>query len=343
MSKYPCGLIQDIIPLYLEGDVSDETKEIVKEHLKDCISCSSLMNEYSNDELKLDEYKEDLPHAKTFKKLMKRLKIWGSIIIVAGILVAITIGVVGYKIGEQPTKDILTLASIVKTFEKQGLPLKEDKLKSPDNYILNGVKPFIFSVGKDKDTILIYTFNSFVEREAIAGKDSISNAFSLQKVSYNAKNTYLVYIAAKVPKTDQDMSSITKTKDLISNIVFKYLNDGKEVTYKGDSTSWSGTVTLKYYEHWWKDPAGVLNYESYNTQDPVIKYRMSNKEAVGPIDFEYETTAGGGKLTGAHLNKEGYLDIGGGGSNGAMPRRGGDINFTIRWAGKEENIVLKAQ
>ena len=91
MSKYPCGLIKDIIPLYIEGDISDETKEIVENHLKDCKSCSALMDEYSNDELKLDEYKDDLPRANTFKKLMKRLKVWGSIVIIAGILIAITI------------------------------------------------------------------------------------------------------------------------------------------------------------------------------------------------------------------------------------------------------------
>ena len=40
--KYPCEMIQDLIPLYIEGICSDESKKIVEEHLSLCKSC----NEY---------------------------------------------------------------------------------------------------------------------------------------------------------------------------------------------------------------------------------------------------------------------------------------------------------
>jgi RNA polymerase sigma-70 factor, ECF subfamily len=36
--------------------------------------------------------------------------------------------------------------------------------------IPNGVKPTVFSLGEKKDTLLVYTFKSFVERDAIVKK-----------------------------------------------------------------------------------------------------------------------------------------------------------------------------
>ena len=86
------------------------------------------------------------------------------------------------------------------------------------------------------------------------------------------------------------MKIIGETRTLISGIVFKYLNDGKVVVYKGESTSWEGTFTLKYYEHWWKDEKGKLHYDSYNETPQLIKYKMPDITAVGTIDFEYQTT-----------------------------------------------------
>lgn len=39
MKKISCNIIKDILPLYLDGVVSDDTKKIVEEHLKECDQC----------------------------------------------------------------------------------------------------------------------------------------------------------------------------------------------------------------------------------------------------------------------------------------------------------------
>jgi len=344
MIKYPCGLIEDLIPLYIEDDVSDATKEIVEKHLKDCKDCSNLVQEYSNDELKLADFKEDLPQANTFKKWMKRLKIWGIITVAVAIFAFIAIGTIGYKIGEKPKNDILTLKTIIKTFEKQGVALKENSLKSPDEYELSGVKPTVFTIGDKKGTLLVYTFKSFVEREDIVEKSNkFNDLISLQEYSLKAKNALLVYVSAQNPTTEEEMKSIGETRVLISDIVFKYLNDGKVIIYKGESTSWEGTFTLKYYEHWWEDEKGTLHYDAYNESSPLVKYKMTDITSVGPINFKYETTSGGGASTSSRLDKEGYSRMGKSGGTGLMPRENEDITFAIKWNGKEENIILKAQ
>ena len=39
MKKISCNIIRDILPLYLDDVVSDETKQMVEEHLQSCASC----------------------------------------------------------------------------------------------------------------------------------------------------------------------------------------------------------------------------------------------------------------------------------------------------------------
>ena len=36
MEKINCNVIQDILPLYIDDVVSDDTKELVEEHLQNC-------------------------------------------------------------------------------------------------------------------------------------------------------------------------------------------------------------------------------------------------------------------------------------------------------------------
>lgn len=38
--KYSCGIIDDLLPLYLDGACSDESKGIIEAHLKTCEACS---------------------------------------------------------------------------------------------------------------------------------------------------------------------------------------------------------------------------------------------------------------------------------------------------------------
>ena len=37
--KNECNIVRDILPLYLEDMVSEDTANFIKEHLKDCPEC----------------------------------------------------------------------------------------------------------------------------------------------------------------------------------------------------------------------------------------------------------------------------------------------------------------
>lgn len=284
---------------------------------------------------------EDLQNADTLKKRTKRLKI--GVLVTIIIIIFGTIGVLEYKSNRASTDNYLSLNTIISTFNKGGLILKEDKLKSPEDFALNEIKPAIFNIGDRKDTLLIYIFKSFLERDEILRQtDKFNNPFSIEQIPFKAKNALIVYIPYELPKTEEEYAPINKLISSISYTVFKQLNDGKEKVYKGESANWEGTFTFKYYEYWLQDEKAI-HYDSYSWTFPEIKYKMPDINAVGPITFEYKAGSESGKSTGIMLNEDGHADLGSGGGTGPIPRENEEVSFTIKWEDKEEHIVLKPQ
>lgn len=274
---------------------------------------------------------------------MKRLKLWGLATSVLIIVAFIATGALGCKIRESSKDDLLSLTKIIKAFEAENFPLEEDRSKSPADYDLNGVEPAIYGTGENKDLILIYNFKSYSEKEKILDEtDKYNNHFSYEEFPFHAKNSLIVFRPSEMAETEEGLENITKTRSIISRIVFEELNEGKERVYKGKSENWEGTYTYKYYEHWYEGEDGLL-YRSYEEYHPVIKYTKSDIENVGPIIFEYKAGTSSGRGEGITLNEDGYAKLGGGSSNGSILREGEKVHFNIRWGNKEEHIVLNAQ
>lgn len=339
MSKHPCELIEDLLPLYVEGDVSDSTKEIVEEHIKECENCSSLLKEYKNDEIKVEEL-DDLPEAHTFKRWMKKLRIFGIAAIVILVVAAIAAGILGYKAGESTKNDTLKLKTVVNAFNKGGLNLKEDNPDTKDKNAIFGIKPSVYTIGDSKDKLLIYMFKSFIDRDEVLSK--YSDQRLVEKVQFKAKNSYIVYLAFDPTKSNNSYETFVKTNKLIADIVFKDLNQGKEVIFKGESEHWQGTFTLKYYQNWIQDDKG-FHYDGYYQEYPVLKYKMQDIDSVGPVSYEYQTTAGGGSGERDTIDSDGYMRLGSAAGNGAIHDITKDINFSVKWKDKEEHMVLKLQ
>lgn len=100
MNKYPCELIEDLLPLYMEDDLSEKTKNIVKEHLYECPDCRRLMDEYNEAEPVLTDVEETLPRVDTFKKWMGRLKRWALLTMMIIVIAGVSIGGISYYIGK---------------------------------------------------------------------------------------------------------------------------------------------------------------------------------------------------------------------------------------------------
>lgn len=72
--KLDCCVVRDLLPLYVESMVSDQTAEQIKHHLAECPDCLNECNSFENNS-RLDILEAPVPHSvsKPFKKIMRKL------------------------------------------------------------------------------------------------------------------------------------------------------------------------------------------------------------------------------------------------------------------------------
>lgn len=97
MEKINCNVIQDILPLYIDHAVCDDTKRLVEEHLTECESCRKSYNEILDDlvtpidaEMKQDSAEEIRRFKKFFSKKRRKtvfLSVTGAVVLFVGIVV----------------------------------------------------------------------------------------------------------------------------------------------------------------------------------------------------------------------------------------------------------------
>lgn len=77
MNKISCNVIQDLLPLYMDQVVSEDSRILVEEHLKECQKCRTCLSEMeaevpiSYDEEQREKAKQEL---KNFQKFLSRKK-----------------------------------------------------------------------------------------------------------------------------------------------------------------------------------------------------------------------------------------------------------------------------
>ena len=74
--KYPCDMIQDLLPLYLDGVCSEESKKAVEEHLSECPDCKGFYDDIREDngmEIGTHNADRELKKAVSFRAVKKRI------------------------------------------------------------------------------------------------------------------------------------------------------------------------------------------------------------------------------------------------------------------------------
>ena len=94
MEKINCNVIQDILPLYIDDVVSDDTKELVEEHLQNCEICQQVYHETKTDlenDMKISAQTKESSHEandlKSFRKFLKKRKIKTILLSIAATIV----------------------------------------------------------------------------------------------------------------------------------------------------------------------------------------------------------------------------------------------------------------
>ena len=159
-----CGIIRDLLPLYVEGVVSEESRQLIEEHLAECADC----REY----LKL--LQEDLPEAETASfadETASLRKIKRKIAINRILIVMVTLG---FAIAA------IAFMSALKLTDYEGTLEENVSYELPDGYEEIAVsasdpencKCYVRDTAEKKETITIY-YNGLLQEDFISEKDII--------------------------------------------------------------------------------------------------------------------------------------------------------------------------
>jgi len=254
----------------------------------------------------------------------------------------------GYKVGEVATKEIINVQDVLKTFEIEGITFKPETSLNSKEHMVGDTEPTIYKDSQG-NVLFIYTFGSFVERQ----KNYLQNeqrdlvSFTLDEKTYlstphSAKNLQLVYATAY--PSQENTQAFNDNLRKVNKVIFTDLNAGKEIVFTGESPNWEAEVSLKYYEHWWTDSDNKAQYESYHNEVPTIKYIGQIPEQSAQMEYSFITR--GGKMSGTReitpeeLTK--VINLGSGGGNGAMPSEDDTYKVKITVDSTTEELELKA-
>lgn len=90
--KYPCGLIQDLLPLYVENMTSEESRAAVEEHLQECSSCQQMLGSLRKQESVVRP--EMIPLKKVKKGIF--LRKWKTVAAAVCVVLAAALSVISY-------------------------------------------------------------------------------------------------------------------------------------------------------------------------------------------------------------------------------------------------------
>lgn len=151
MEKINCNIIRDILPLYVDGVVSDETKEMVEEHLKCCEECKK-EGELMKHEVYIPAEKE-ASLIKNFKKKWrnKKLIISGASILLTGLILYGTFCFVFHYDTVVPYTE-----SLIK-IETQDNDMLVSHYYGVSYYSISATHPIKLEIdGKEKNVIFLY-------------------------------------------------------------------------------------------------------------------------------------------------------------------------------------------
>lgn len=345
MSIYPCQLIEDLIPLYIEDALSEESRSIVEQHINECTDCHKLLHEYKVQEVLPPDMPESLPKVDTFKSTVKRMRKWGLYLLLVLVIATVAVAGISYHLGSNSLQDLLSVKQVVSSFAKEGLELRQDNGGLYAGEEINGVVPACYKIAGCEDQVLIYAYEDFDSRKDAARKweekeaaDGVGGFISFDEPTlYGAKNILIIYIAGNKEPGLEDVERAGKIRQL----VFYKLNNAQKIVFTGEGQYWQAQYTVDYYDNWMRSQEGRLEYDQYHFSKPALTYKNGDLPTGTEVNYNFESPEGrsSGNFEWPGNNSR---VLGTGGGNGAFPRETATINVTVKWNGQEETFELKA-
>lgn len=219
MKKINCNIIKDILPLYVDDVVSEDTKELVEEHLNKCEFCNT---EYKRMSGKMQMPVEcDVQPIKTLNKKIKKEKIISAL--AASLISVLILGLLGFWtlfIGKPVEKDRVEITTEIQK--------PHDAYADPEFVVHSNIKDGTTMISKEKK---IYKIDENGD-EILAGYEVEIREPLLKFIHFNPSGYSFGY-------SYQEMGAPAEEFDFVIKVKFK----DETVTY-----SMREEGLFKYYE-----------------------------------------------------------------------------------------------
>ena len=123
MAKVTCNIVKDLLPLYVDGVISEDSGKLVEEHIESCSECKDYYNQLKDADIPVEKAADDKA---AIKKIRRRLNLKKIIVgcIVAAVVAAGSFGAY-YK---------CVLDENYMTYEESGLYVKDNALMTNERY-----------------------------------------------------------------------------------------------------------------------------------------------------------------------------------------------------------------
>lgn len=162
--KINCKIIQDLLPLYYDTVCSDESRQLVDEHLKECEKCSEQLKILADGEIEekinINIEKEKINSLKSLKKKLIKRNVRTSIISIIVVLIIVGIGYSAIFKLEQPIpykEGLITVEAVDNKTNKF-------TFQGDDFYKCYALQRTVTIEGKEKNILMFYYTNTIWRR-----------------------------------------------------------------------------------------------------------------------------------------------------------------------------------
>lgn len=122
--KYQCEIVRDLMPLYLDGIASEQSRQMVDEHFSECKECTALFSKMKNNELEREVKEEKADVIARQRKVFKRKSaLVGSVLAGVFMIPILVCLIVNLATGAGLTWFFIVLASLLVAASLTVVPL----------------------------------------------------------------------------------------------------------------------------------------------------------------------------------------------------------------------------
>ena len=163
--KITCDVIQDLMPSYIDGILSEDSKALVEEHMGTCQECRKMLEIMKEEQGK--EQAQMRSSAATLKKIRKKLIVRRVLIATVAVILTLIVAAAGYNHWYFNEKYM--------TLEDSGMYVKDNCLYSSNN-LINRMKVQYTEDGK---TEFVYAIDApYAGTLELKGNDMLLQDFS---------------------------------------------------------------------------------------------------------------------------------------------------------------------